>query len=379
MTCRATEVSSGRLLTRGPWVVKRYFKGTQDATDDEQWFDTGDVAAIHPDGTLQITDRSKDVIKSGGEWISSIELENAAVGCPGVAEAAAIGIAHPKWDERPLLVVRARSRAATSARRQVRDYLAGHVAKWWLPDAIEFVDELPHTATGKLSKRTLREQFKDYRFADAEAMVGPRLAPSWTLRALPSPKRAAKSRLLKEVRDPMAAQYAFVMKDMTKSFPGAQKPVLSNINLQFYHGAKIGIVGPNGAGKSTLMKIMAGIDKEFTGEAWPGENITVGYLPQEPQLDPTKTVLENVKDGAREVADMVDRFNAISAEMGDPKDDTDFDALMEEMGELQEQDRRGRRLDARQPARGRDGGAALPARATGRSRTCRAARSAASR
>src|SRR5438445_351704 len=133
----------------------------------------------------------------------------------------------------------------------------------------------------------------------------------------------------------MAAQYAFVMKDMTKSFPGAQKPVLSHINLQFYHGAKIGIVGPNGAGKSTLMKIMAGIDKDYQGEAWPGENITVGYLPQEPQLDPSKNVLENVKDGAREVADMVDRFNAISAEMGDPKDDTDFDALMEEMGDLQ--------------------------------------------
>src|SRR6478735_1274579 len=133
----------------------------------------------------------------------------------------------------------------------------------------------------------------------------------------------------------VAAQYAFVMKDMTKTFPGAPKPVLSNINLQFYQGAKIGIVGPNGAGKSTLMKIMAGVDKEFTGEAWPGEYITVGYLEQEPQLDPTKTVLENVKEGARETADLVDRFNAISAEMGDPKDDTDFDALMEEMGELQ--------------------------------------------
>jgi len=134
----------------------------------------------------------------------------------------------------------------------------------------------------------------------------------------------------------MSAQYAFVMKDMTKTFPGAPKPVLSNINLQFYQGAKIGIVGPNGAGKSTLMKIMAGIDKEFSGEAWPGENISVGYLAQEPQLDPSKSVLENVKDGARDVADMVDRFNAISAEMGDPKDDTDFDALMEEMGVLQE-------------------------------------------
>ncbi|MGC5796350.1 energy-dependent translational throttle protein EttA [Sphingomonas sp. NFX23] len=135
----------------------------------------------------------------------------------------------------------------------------------------------------------------------------------------------------------MAGQYAYVMKDMTKTFPGAPKPVLSNINLQFYHGAKIGIVGPNGAGKSTLIKIMAGIDKDYTGEAWPGENVTVGYLEQEPQLDATKTVLENVKDGARGVADMVDRFNAISAEMGDPQDDTDFDALLEEMGTLQEQ------------------------------------------
>jgi ATP-binding cassette ChvD family protein len=133
----------------------------------------------------------------------------------------------------------------------------------------------------------------------------------------------------------MSAQYAFVMKDMTKTFPGAPKPVLSNINLQFYQGAKIGIVGPNGAGKSTLMKIMAGVDKEYTGEAWPGEYITVGYLEQEPSLDPTKTVLENVKEGARETADLVDRFNAISAEMGDPRDDTDFDALMEEMGDLQ--------------------------------------------
>jgi ATP-binding cassette ChvD family protein len=127
------------------------------------------------------------------------------------------------------------------------------------------------------------------------------------------------------------------MKNMTKSFPGAQKPVLSNINLQFYRGAKIGIVGPNGAGKSTLMKIMGGIDNDFSGEAWPGENITVGYLPQEPQLDPTKNVLENVKDGAREIADKMDRFNEISMIMADPPEDADFDALMEEMGTLQEQ------------------------------------------
>ena len=132
----------------------------------------------------------------------------------------------------------------------------------------------------------------------------------------------------------MAAQYAYVMKNMTKTFPGAQKPVLSDINIQFYQGAKIGIVGPNGAGKSTLMKIMAGLDTDFTGEAWPGEYITVGYLAQEPELDPTKTVLENVKDGARATADMVERFNQIGIEMGE--DGADFDALGAEMGELQE-------------------------------------------
>ncbi|HEU4821462.1 MAG TPA: energy-dependent translational throttle protein EttA [Qipengyuania sp.] len=132
----------------------------------------------------------------------------------------------------------------------------------------------------------------------------------------------------------MAAQYAFVMKNMTKTFPGASKPVLKDINLQFYQGAKIGIVGPNGAGKSTLIKIMAGIDKDFTGEAWPGENITVGYLEQEPELDPTKTVLENVREGAKETADLVARFNEVSALMCEP--DADFDALGAEMGELQD-------------------------------------------
>ena len=134
----------------------------------------------------------------------------------------------------------------------------------------------------------------------------------------------------------MAAQYSYVMKGMTKTFPGANKPVLSNINLQFYPDAKIGIVGPNGTGKSTLMKIMAGMDTEFTGEAWPGEHIRVGYLAQEPELDPNKTVRENVMDGVRPVADLVDRFNEISMIMGDPPEDADFDALMEEMGTLQE-------------------------------------------
>jgi ATP-binding cassette ChvD family protein len=134
----------------------------------------------------------------------------------------------------------------------------------------------------------------------------------------------------------MAVQYTYVMKGLTKTFPGANKPVLNNIHLQFVPGAKIAIIGPNGSGKSTLMKIMGGIDTEFQGEAWAAEGIKVGYLAQEPQLDPDKTVIENVRLGAGPIAAMVDRFNAISAEMGDPKDDTDFDALMEEMGVLQE-------------------------------------------
>ncbi len=132
----------------------------------------------------------------------------------------------------------------------------------------------------------------------------------------------------------MAAQYSFVMKGLTKTYPGQPKPVLNNISLQFYPDAKIGIVGPNGTGKSTLMKIMAQRDKEFTGEAWPGEGITVGYLEQEPQLDPTKTVKENVMEGVKETAAMMARFNEVSALMADP--DADFEALGEEMGHLQE-------------------------------------------
>jgi ATP-binding cassette ChvD family protein len=126
------------------------------------------------------------------------------------------------------------------------------------------------------------------------------------------------------------------MKGLTKTFPGAPKPVLNGIHLQFYPDAKIGIVGPNGTGKSTLMKIMAGRDTEFSGEAWAGEGITVGYLEQEPELDPNKTVMENVREGVKEVAQMMDRFNEISTLMGDPPADADFDALMAEMGELQE-------------------------------------------
>lgn len=153
--------TSGRLQVRGPWVIKRYFKADADATDAEQWFDTGDVAILHRDGVMQITDRSKDVIKSGGEWISSVELENAAIGCPGVAEAAAIGVTHPKWDERPLLIVVRKAGSEVTA-DEIRAHLGGAVAKWWLPDAIEFVAELPHTATGKLLKTALREQFRSY-------------------------------------------------------------------------------------------------------------------------------------------------------------------------------------------------------------------------
>ncbi len=133
----------------------------------------------------------------------------------------------------------------------------------------------------------------------------------------------------------MAVQYTYVMKGLSKTFPGANKPVLNNISLQFIPSAKIAIIGPNGSGKSTLMKVMAGMDPDFTGEAWAAEGIRVGYLPQEPQLDASKDVMGNVKDGVRPVADLVDRFNAISAEMGDPGNDTDFDKLLEEMGELQ--------------------------------------------
>jgi len=151
-------ISSGRLQCRGPWVVRRYFGAAADAIDAEGWFDTGDVAVLHPDGTMQITDRAKDVIKSGGEWISSVALENAAVGHPAIAEAAAIGIPHPRWDERPLLLVVRKPGAAVSE-AEIIAHLATCVARWWLPDAIFFVDALPHTATGKLLKTALRARY----------------------------------------------------------------------------------------------------------------------------------------------------------------------------------------------------------------------------
>ncbi len=159
--------TSGALQIRGPWVVKRYFKAEEDAVTEDGWFDTGDVGILHSDGTLQLTDRTKDVIKSGGEWISSVELENAAVGHPAVAEAACIGMAHPKWDERPVLFVVPKPGAECDA-QSIIAFLSDKVAKWWLPDAVEFVDDIPHTATGKISKKDLRARFADYRLPEAE-------------------------------------------------------------------------------------------------------------------------------------------------------------------------------------------------------------------
>jgi fatty-acyl-CoA synthase len=152
----------GRLKVRGPAVARAYFKDEAEILDEQGFFDTGDVAHIDEYGYMRITDRSKDVIKSGGEWISSIELENHAVGHPGVAEAAVIGIRHAKWDERPLLVVVPRKEGAPS-KSELLDFLRSKVAKWWLPDDVVFVDEIPHTATGKIKKTELRETFRDYR------------------------------------------------------------------------------------------------------------------------------------------------------------------------------------------------------------------------
>ena len=155
----------GRLKVRGPNVARGYFTGAgKDAFDREGWFDTGDVATIDEDGFMQITDRSKDVIKSGGEWISSITIENLAMGHPDVAEAAVIGIAHPKWDERPLLIVVPKHGANPDTAGLVA-FLTGQIPKWWLPDAVVVVDEIPHTATGKILKTELRRRFADFKFA----------------------------------------------------------------------------------------------------------------------------------------------------------------------------------------------------------------------
>jgi fatty-acyl-CoA synthase len=153
----------GRLKVAGPAVAKAYFKGEGgQILDEEGFFDTGDVATIEPSGYMQITDRAKDVIKSGGEWISSIDIENLAVGHPEVAEAAVIGVAHPKWDERPLLVVVPKEGKQPKV-EDVLEFLKPRIAKWWMPDDMQLVSEIPHTATGKINKLKLRETFKDYK------------------------------------------------------------------------------------------------------------------------------------------------------------------------------------------------------------------------
>jgi fatty-acyl-CoA synthase len=155
--------TSGHLLVRGPAISSGYYKLDENILDEEGWFDTGDIANIDELGYMQITDRDKDVIKSGGEWISSIEIENTAIGCEGVAEAAVIGIAHPKWTERPLLVIVRKPGSEVSA-QDVLAYLEGKIATWWMPDAVEFIDEIPHTSTGKIQKMALRERFGGYQF-----------------------------------------------------------------------------------------------------------------------------------------------------------------------------------------------------------------------
>ena len=158
----------GALQVRGPWVCSDYFKlaGSGGSHTTDGWFNTGDVATIDAEGFLQITDRTKDVIKSGGEWISSIEVENLAVGHPAVTEAAVIGIPHPKWGERPLLVV-IRAEGKQVDRAEMLAWLDGKIASWWLPDDVVFVDAIPHTATGKIKKVDLRKQFADYRLPES--------------------------------------------------------------------------------------------------------------------------------------------------------------------------------------------------------------------
>ena len=160
----------GALKVRRPWVCSDYYRldGGGGVHDADGWLETGDVATVDADGYVKITDRSKDLIKSGGEWISSIDLESVAVGHPGVRECAVVGMAHPEWQERPLLVV-VPSAAGAVTREEPLEWFKDKVAKWWIPDDVAFVDELPHTATGKISKLKLRERFDDYQFPNATA------------------------------------------------------------------------------------------------------------------------------------------------------------------------------------------------------------------
>ncbi|MGE3303460.1 MAG: long-chain fatty acid--CoA ligase [Hyphomonadaceae bacterium] len=151
--------SSGALMVRGPWVVQRYFKAAADAADADGWFDTGDVATIDENGFMRITDRKKDVIKSGGEWISSIDLENIAAGCPGVRIAAVVGVPHPKWEERPVLVIETHEGVEVTE-DAVLEFLSTRIVKWWTPDVVYF-DAVPLTATGKIDKKVLRDKYRD--------------------------------------------------------------------------------------------------------------------------------------------------------------------------------------------------------------------------
>jgi acyl-CoA synthetase (AMP-forming)/AMP-acid ligase II len=153
-------VSAGALHVRGPWTIERYYRSDSVAVDDDGWFNTGDIATIDCDGYLRLTDRAKDVIKSGGEWISSIDIENVAAGCPGVKIAAVVGVVHPKWEERPILLVEPHE-GAVVMHEQVLAFLAPHIPKWWMPDAVIF-DRLPLTATGKVEKKRLRDRYRDY-------------------------------------------------------------------------------------------------------------------------------------------------------------------------------------------------------------------------
>jgi fatty-acyl-CoA synthase len=164
----------GRLLVKGPAVARAYFKNAGarnekgECLEKDGFFDTGDVATLDPLGVMQITDRAKDVIKSGGEWISSIDIENIAMGAEGVACAAVIGVAHPKWDERPLLIIEPKP-GAKPTKDGVLKFLEGKIAKWWTPDDVAFVEKIPLGATGKINKLALREQFKDYKLPSAQA------------------------------------------------------------------------------------------------------------------------------------------------------------------------------------------------------------------
>lgn len=153
--------TSGHLMVKGPWIASGYFRKDEPVLDDEGFFPTGDIATVDADGYVTLVDRAKDVIKSGGEWISSVDLENAAMGHPDVAEAAVIGVHHPKWQERPLLLVVPREGREVQPEDMLK-FLESRVARWWLPESVVMVPELPHTATGKIQKVKLREQFKNY-------------------------------------------------------------------------------------------------------------------------------------------------------------------------------------------------------------------------